>query len=418
MKMKKGFTLIELLAVIVILAIIALIAAPIVTMLIENTKQKSAELGANGYLDAFETKISTAVINRRTFSDGDYKIAGKYLSKYPILVDGEAPTAGDITVTNGKITEARLCVVGRSVNYDGTKTSKEETLNYCDGSVTFVDNLLNPNYAVYEAGDVLYFDPVLNDFCTQTDYTNNTNASVTGNVSGCMKWYVITTDDVKEKTYVNIMLDHNTTGTVQWNTSANNSSGPKIPMQELAADVATWNTSMTWKTAADPYLGKRVSDTYGYTNMYIASNVTTIKNYSGTPSTVTGTKARLITGEEVAAIVGIPNWSIGVNGHYLDNQSTSTAPDCVTNGTECTFGWLFDRTAATCETKGCSNNATFAVGAVSPNNSTSGYWTLSAKGNSSTSSFRVSDDNRLWNMQATGNFGIRPVISIEKELGE
>ena len=50
--MKKGFTLIELLAVIVILAIIALIATPIILNIIADTKtsskERSAELYASG----------------------------------------------------------------------------------------------------------------------------------------------------------------------------------------------------------------------------------------------------------------------------------------------------------------------------------------------------------------------------------
>ena len=41
--MKKGFTLIELLAVIVILAIIALIATPIVLNIVENAQRGSDE---------------------------------------------------------------------------------------------------------------------------------------------------------------------------------------------------------------------------------------------------------------------------------------------------------------------------------------------------------------------------------------
>ena len=42
-KKKKGFTLIELLAVIVILAVIALIATPSVTHIIESSRKNSAE---------------------------------------------------------------------------------------------------------------------------------------------------------------------------------------------------------------------------------------------------------------------------------------------------------------------------------------------------------------------------------------
>ena len=39
--MKKGFTLIELLAVIIILAVIALIATPVVLNVTENSKKRS-----------------------------------------------------------------------------------------------------------------------------------------------------------------------------------------------------------------------------------------------------------------------------------------------------------------------------------------------------------------------------------------
>ena len=48
--MKKGFTLIELLAVIVILAIIALIATPIILNIIGGTKDKSEDLSKELYL--------------------------------------------------------------------------------------------------------------------------------------------------------------------------------------------------------------------------------------------------------------------------------------------------------------------------------------------------------------------------------
>lgn len=48
--MKKGFTLIELLAVIVILAIIALIATPIVLNIVKDSKENSAARSLEGYV--------------------------------------------------------------------------------------------------------------------------------------------------------------------------------------------------------------------------------------------------------------------------------------------------------------------------------------------------------------------------------
>ena len=57
--MKKGFTLIELLAVIVILAIIALIATPIILGIINNTrlqsKERTSELIGDSIVNAYST---------------------------------------------------------------------------------------------------------------------------------------------------------------------------------------------------------------------------------------------------------------------------------------------------------------------------------------------------------------------------
>ena len=56
MKKKQGFTLIELLAVIVILAIIALIATPMLLNVIEKSRRQSAIESVNGLLDASTIK--------------------------------------------------------------------------------------------------------------------------------------------------------------------------------------------------------------------------------------------------------------------------------------------------------------------------------------------------------------------------
>jgi len=60
--MKKGFTLIELLAVIVILAIIALIATPIVLNIIEESKKNTTLRSAEMYLDAVELSVSSSIL--------------------------------------------------------------------------------------------------------------------------------------------------------------------------------------------------------------------------------------------------------------------------------------------------------------------------------------------------------------------
>ena len=60
MKNKKGFTLIELLAVIVILAIIALIATPIVLGIIEDSRESSKKQSAGFVVKAVEYAYNSA----------------------------------------------------------------------------------------------------------------------------------------------------------------------------------------------------------------------------------------------------------------------------------------------------------------------------------------------------------------------
>lgn len=60
MKNKKGFTLIELLAVIVILAIIALIATPIVLGIIEDARNNAKKRSAELVIQSVELAYSTA----------------------------------------------------------------------------------------------------------------------------------------------------------------------------------------------------------------------------------------------------------------------------------------------------------------------------------------------------------------------
>ena len=68
-KRNKGFTLIELLAVIVILALIALIATPIILNIIKDAKRSAAKDSAYGYIDAVEKYIVLAKTQT-----GNYKL--------------------------------------------------------------------------------------------------------------------------------------------------------------------------------------------------------------------------------------------------------------------------------------------------------------------------------------------------------
>ncbi len=66
MKRRNGFTLIELLAVIVILAIIALIATPMVLKYIETSRQGAAESDCYAAMKAAELYYAEEVLEGRT----------------------------------------------------------------------------------------------------------------------------------------------------------------------------------------------------------------------------------------------------------------------------------------------------------------------------------------------------------------
>ena len=74
MKKQKGFTLIELLAVIVILAIIALIATPIVLNIIKDSKENAQLRSAEFYLKAVDQSVAKEMMNGLGVEDGVYNI--------------------------------------------------------------------------------------------------------------------------------------------------------------------------------------------------------------------------------------------------------------------------------------------------------------------------------------------------------
>ena len=99
---KNGFTLIELLAVIIVLAIIALIAMPIIFNVIENAKVKSLENSAYGVVDAVRLHYTENLLNT---DNGEVPLTGRVTS---LSLSGEHPTGGTWIIQNGKeVTEGR-----------------------------------------------------------------------------------------------------------------------------------------------------------------------------------------------------------------------------------------------------------------------------------------------------------------------
>ena len=119
MKQNKGFTLIELLAVIVILAIIALIATPLILGVIDTAKKGAAKASAYNYADSVTNQLAidmldpTKTVSLTTvYTATDASIKGKRPTSVTLNISEGVITGGYITVdgykavfgTNGEIT--------------------------------------------------------------------------------------------------------------------------------------------------------------------------------------------------------------------------------------------------------------------------------------------------------------------------
>jgi len=114
---KKGFTLIELLAVIVILAIIALIATPIILNIVQKARKSAAEDSVYGIMKALELSYVESMLDtnmknlpivadftaKKYYHSVDLKknpTDSDYGTTFDLVYSGTAPTAGTITLNN------------------------------------------------------------------------------------------------------------------------------------------------------------------------------------------------------------------------------------------------------------------------------------------------------------------------------
>lgn len=125
--MKNGFTLIELLAVIVILAIILLIATPIVLDIIKDSKDSAMLRSADNYLDAVSFSVANKVLDGEKIENGTYNIIDKgniclqyneeetCINMLEVKTEGEVPTSGTVTIENGKIKDIELVMNNKTI---------------------------------------------------------------------------------------------------------------------------------------------------------------------------------------------------------------------------------------------------------------------------------------------------------------
>ena len=134
---KNGFTLIELLAVIIILAVVALIATPIVLNVVDDAKKSAAESEANMIVSGIQNGCATKMMQAqmdgateavKTLANAcDTNGAGSLTAaQVDELVNlGNATLDSDpVTLTNGKVTAITI-------------TSNDHTLTMVGNALSF-----------------------------------------------------------------------------------------------------------------------------------------------------------------------------------------------------------------------------------------------------------------------------------------
>ena len=325
--MKKGFTLLEMLAVIVVISILSLIILPNITGQLADKKEEISKVSQKIILSAAELYANETGNTYQTITINDLVEAGKL--EQPII---DQKTGKEISLTKEISIDAsgNACIVG----IDGC------------GKIT---------YKQYKNGEIVYFNPVKGKKCGDYNETNST----TGTNSGCMKWYAFNDND--KSSTVNVILDHNTTTGVIYNSTGNNSE-----MKEVKTRLE--NGTKDWNNDLNP---------------------------------------RLIEANEIAKITGHPTFDASKENQewfYLDsNNQTQTASS--TN--KSTYAWLFDYTDG-CTNYGC--NKTDLI--------TRGYWTSTPNKSNASEVWVVTNCSNLSVNAVVVNgistIGVRPVITISK----
>ena len=258
----------------------------------------------------------------------------------------------------GLLLIAGLLITGCGSDDKESKKDKNENI----GGITY-----------YKDVKIVYFNPESGKICD--DWVDENSQKI--NTHGCLKWYAYSENEDKT---VNMILDHDITDEIAWSNDETNYAGPSMELLDLLK-----NTTAHWIGVKDRTDDYRVDNSY---SKYIID--------------YTGYKARMISAEEIANIIGYDGDLYNVNVEDLN-----VTP------------WLFDRVSVSCEKYGCLNNKKFVN-----ENYTTNYWTSSPFVNTEDGKTPVNTGAYYVNYMGKLRFSpindkgtaLRPVISIDKEL--
>ena len=212
---KKGFTLIELLAVIVILAVIALIATPMILGVIEKAKQGAAEQSALGYIDAVEKQIAINLLNanKTNIVDAVYETDDLNSDAYGVNVKGNKPeTTSWVKIEKSQVVDYSLKIENYIVSYnsetktadavigDTVKTKPEggssvpAPVSFADDSWATIKSAVQSGTYPYQVADTKTID--MGELGTHTVRVANTSECTNGETSETACGFVVEFADI------------------------------------------------------------------------------------------------------------------------------------------------------------------------------------------------------------------------------
>lgn len=340
----KGFTLIEITAVVLILGVIFLMSYPTLENILKKSEKDQADLDNENIIMAAKTYIN--------LHNDEYEFTeGNKLEIY----------------LNDLVNENLL---------ENNDYSSNDIV-----SCKIVSNKLDckvEKIKIYNNGTAIYFNPETASVCTkeEADINVNDNGTPTGVKTGCMKWYAF--NDSDGKTTLNMILDHNTTPLVPFN--SNNLNTEMLEAKEaLESDVSTWNED--------------------------------IKN-----------KARLIGAQEIAQITGNEDFDVDVansnNGWFYFDTNTDSLDETINAAGLSKYAWLFDN-LCNCIRRGCNvqDNNKYNKYNSTDSSTLSGFWTLTPITGTINNLWYVDQNGYMRNIVVSNSAaGLRPVITIDKSL--
>lgn len=414
---KKGFTLVELIVSFALISTISIFLFQIVSIISNIYSEKGIKtelilqqsnisnvINKDIYLNEQSGNyvkriilVSNDEVNIR-FAHGNYKTIKIDRSRNAITYENytqrflTGTNIGHIDVDFDYITSSSLTYDGVStiripISYNNLKDSFDIlTVLRFSSSQFAVSDHDDMSYGKFDDGTPKYFNVSTGEVCSEMEMETNysVNNVHNGLSTGCMRFFTFLDDDTSPT--VDMILDHN--------------ASLVVPRPQIVSNMV--EITKNWQGVIAP-------DDYSQT-LLNGSNVMTTMNYNWGSE---GSKARAITANEVARIVGRTSFSSnssGINDKFYLDGAFGTDPTWQTQVASASnpskYWWLFSYLSASQIYGSKINNDVL----------TWGYWTSDKVNGTSINSWAVLNQGAL-NPDGDGasSRGIRPVIKVLKE---